>query len=102
MAFEQRSDASGMTDVALSSPGNPGRSLNPNRVSIWPIEVGGYGIDITYHGATGYTDAETAERVLQTTGLATSFRQELDGAWSVRFGPLPREHMRAVLDHFAW
>jgi hypothetical protein len=25
-----------------------------------------------------------------------------DGAWPVRFGPLPREQMRAVLDHFAW
>jgi hypothetical protein len=35
-------------------------------------------------------------------GFATSFRQELDSAWTVRFGPLPREQMRAVLDHFAW
>ena len=56
----------------------------------------------SYHGATGYTDAETAERELQAAGLTTSFRQELDGAWTVRFGPLPRDHMRAVLDHFAW
>ena len=35
-------------------------------------------------------------------GLTTCFRQELDGAWTVRFGPLARDQMRAVLDHFAW
>jgi hypothetical protein len=59
-------------------------------------------VDFTYHGATGYTDAEAAERILQSNGLTTRFIQELDGAWTVRFGPLPREHMRAVLDQFAW
>jgi hypothetical protein len=78
------------------------RSLKPNRVCIWPVETGGYGIDFTYHGATGFTDAEFAEQALQAGGLKTSFRQELDGAWTVRFGPLPREHMREVLDRFAW
>jgi hypothetical protein len=78
------------------------RSLHPSRVSIWPVETGGYGIDFTYHGATGYKDAEFAESVLQAGGLPTTFRQELDGAWTVRFGPLPREHMREVLDRFAW
>ena len=40
--------------------------------------------------------------MLQAAGLTTSFRQELDGAWTVRFGPLPRDHMRAVLDQYAW
>jgi len=40
--------------------------------------------------------------VLQAGGLETSFRQELDGAWTVRFGPLPRDHMRHVLERFAW
>jgi hypothetical protein len=78
------------------------RCLHPNRVSIWPVEGEGFGVDFTYHGATGYSDAEAAERVLSHSDLRTRFIQELDGAWTVRFGPLPREHMRAVLDHFAW
>jgi hypothetical protein len=96
-------DTSSMRELipSISQPG-AGRSLNPNRVSIWPVERSGYGIDFTYHGATGYARAETAEQRLQAAGLTTSFRQELDGAWTVRFGPLPRDHMRAVLDHFAW
>lgn len=78
------------------------RSLRPDRISIWPVENGGYGIDFTYHGATGYADAERAERVLSGHDVATGFRQELDSAWTVRIGPLKREHMRAVLDRFAW
>ena len=102
MRPEPPADGSRMTDVVLSSPDHPGRSLNPNRISIWPVEVGGYGIDFTYHGATGYRDAEAAEAILRFNGLKTSFRQELDGSWTVRFGPLPRDEMRAVLDHFAW
>jgi hypothetical protein len=92
-----------MQELALStSEPQVGRSLSPNRVSIWPVELGGYGIDFTYHGATGCADAETAEQMLQAAGLTTKFIQELDGAWTVRFGPLPREQIRAVLDHYAW
>jgi hypothetical protein len=64
--------------------------------------VGGYGIDFTYHGATGYTDAETAGQMLQAAGFSTSFRQEFDDAWSIRFGPLPRDQLCAVEDRFAW
>jgi hypothetical protein len=103
MARPPTTDTTSMQELTplIREPG-PGRSLKPNRISIWPVERGGYGIDFTYHGATGYTDAETAEQMLQASGLTTSFRQELDGAWTVRFGPLPRDHMRAVLDHFAW
>jgi hypothetical protein len=91
-----------MNELVLHGQPAERRSLHPNRVSIWPVEGGSYGIDFTYHGATGYSDAEAAERELQAAALTTSFRQELDGAWTVRFGPLPRDHMRSVLDHFAW
>jgi hypothetical protein len=100
MSRASATDTSSMDEIVPSAAAS--RSLHPNRISIWPVEHGGYGIDFTYHGATGYTDAETAEQMLQASGLNTSFQQELDGAWTVRFGPLPRNHMRAVLDHFAW
>jgi hypothetical protein len=92
-----------MTDlVRATAAAGRSENLRPNRVSIWPVEGEGFGIDFTYHGATGYTDAETAERVLSDNGLRTRFQQELDGAWTVRFGPLERDHLRAVLDRFAW
>lgn len=84
-------------------PSEPtGGALRPSRISIWPVEAGLFGIDFTYHGITGYADAERAERVLADNEIRTTFRQELDSAWTVRIGPLERDHMRAVLDRFAW
>lgn len=80
----------------------PQSSLRPNRVSIWPIDDARYGVDFTYHGATGYADAEFACTVLGGAGLKTTFRQELDGAWSVRLGPMPRAAMFEALNRFAF
>jgi hypothetical protein len=91
-----------MSDLVRRGEAEGSLSLHPNRIAIWPVESGGYGIDFTYHGATGYTSAEAADEILRFNSLKTSFRQELDGAWTVRFGPLPRDEMRAVLDRFAW
>jgi hypothetical protein len=102
MAARTLADEMTVTDIVPARVRAGEACLHPNRVSIWPVELGGYGIDFTYHGATGYLDAENAEHLLQAGGLRTTFRQELDGAWTVRFGPLPRDHMRAVLDRFAW
>ncbi len=86
--------------VASTAQGS--RDLRPSRVAIWPVEGSGYGVDFTYHGATGYSDAEQAERILAGHGIETSFRQELDRAWTVRFGPIPRDAMRDLLDRYAW
>lgn len=89
-----------MTEIAPTTA--PPGTLRPSRVAIWPVESETFGVDLTYHGATGYADAERAERVLAANDIRTQFRQELDGAWTVRFGPLVREHMRTVLDRFAF
>ena len=89
----------------MSLPERPGPesrdSLRPSRVSFWPVEGGEYGVDFTFHGVTGYRDAEAAQAVFEFNDLRTSFRQELDGAWTVRLGPLSRAHVRAVLDQYA-
>jgi hypothetical protein len=94
-------DKGKVTEVIPATP-RAAQGLHPNRVAIWPVEGEGYGVDFTYHGVTGYSDAEAAQRVLDGHGLRTRFNQELDGAWSVRFGPIPRDAMREVLDRFAW
>jgi hypothetical protein len=76
--------------------------LRPNRISIWPIDDERFGIDFTYHGATGYADAEFADSIIKAAGFATTFRQELDQAWSVRIGPVPRWAMLETLQRFAF
>jgi hypothetical protein len=90
-----------MGDLTTPDGLGEGRSLRPSRVSIWPVETGGYGLDFTYHGATGFRDAEAAKAIFEFNDLKVTFVQELDGAWTVRLGPLPREHVRQVLDQYA-
>jgi hypothetical protein len=86
----------------LQPASKPQAALRPNRISIWPIDSDRYGIDFTYHGATGFADAEFADGLIKSAGFQTTFRQELDGAWSVRLGPVPRSAMLETLQRFAF
>ncbi len=90
--------------LARSSEQQPAAAhdLRPSRIAIWPVAADRYGVDLSYHGPTGFRDAETAERALAAAGIKTTFRQELDSAWTVRFGPVPRDAMRLLLDRYAW
>lgn len=86
----------------LVSAGAPQAKLRPDRISIWPVDDDRYGIDFTYNGATGYADAELADAIVRSAGFATTFRQELDQAWTVRIGPVPRAAMLETLQRFAF
>jgi len=37
----------------MSLPAETGPDAAPDRLSVWPMEGGRYGVDATYHGATG-------------------------------------------------
>jgi hypothetical protein len=86
----------------IVSATEPQAKLRPNRIAIWPIDDDRYGIDFTYHGATGYADAEFADTIIKNAGFRTTFRQELDQAWTVRIGPVPRTAMLETLQCFAF
>jgi hypothetical protein len=91
-------DDGGVGDIEFAR--EPQVKLQPDRVSIWPIDEDRFGVDFTYHGATGYADAEFAEGVVKSAGLAATFRQELDQAWTVRIGPIPRAAVLDALQRF--
>lgn len=59
-----------------------------DRLSVWPMEDGRYGLDATFQGSTGYERAEMHERALRDADVAFSLLQELGGGWTLRFGPL--------------
>ena len=48
-------DASAGKDVVryMPLPAETGPTWAPDRLSVWPVEGGRYGIDAQYHGATG-------------------------------------------------
>jgi hypothetical protein len=72
----------------------------PDRLTIWPVDDGRYGLDATFQGASGYERAEHHREQLVLHGIAHSFRQELDGGRTLRFGPLRAVEVASALSAF--
>lgn len=53
-------------------------------------------------GASGYQRAEYHEQQLRRQAVAYSLRQELDGGWMLRFGPLRAVEIAAAMSAFAY
>lgn len=68
----------------------------PDRIAIWPIEDGTFGVDATFQGPHGHHHARFHEAILGVHEIRCSVREEpaeRDGDWSgwtLRLGPLPR------------
>ena len=72
----------------------------PDRIAIWPVNDGRYGLDATFQGASGYERAERHTDGLNKGHVRYSLRQELDGGWTLRFGPLSAAEVGAALGAF--
>jgi hypothetical protein len=80
-------------------PALPARAV-PDRLTLWPVDDGRYGLDATFQGASGYVNAERHEGVLRASGIRYDLRQELDGGWTLRLGPFPAAQARQAIDSF--
>lgn len=69
-------------------PAETGPTWAPDKLSIWPVEGGSYGIDAHYHGATGTQRAEHQQRRLREAGLHATVREGLEEGATLRLGPL--------------
>jgi hypothetical protein len=83
----------GPNDLARTAP------QTPDRVCVWPLDDGRFGVDVTYEGSSGYELASRHEAGLQAAGIPYSFRQEHGGGWSVRL-TIPAGHVAAVVARF--
>jgi hypothetical protein len=85
------------------SEANPdGRPTRPDKLSIWPTEDERFGIDVLYLGPQGHRRAEVVVRQIEAAGVAVVLRQEDENGWIVRFGPVSRQDMLAVLNGYVW
>jgi hypothetical protein len=73
-----------------------------DRLTIWPMDDGRYGLDATFQGASGYDRAELHIETLKAKGVRHSLRQELDGGWTLRFGPLTATDIDTALSAFVY
>jgi hypothetical protein len=85
---------------ACALPAKTGLVFAPDRMSVWPVEDGRYGLDATYHGATGFERAEVQRQRLQAANLFVSVRQELSDDWTLRLGPLTHSAAWTAIEAF--
>jgi hypothetical protein len=64
------------------------------------MDDGTYGLDAVFQGASGYERAEQHTASLDASDVRYSFRQELGGAWAIRFGPLAAKEVSVALTAF--
>lgn len=74
----------------------------PDRLTIWPIDDGRYGLDATFQGVSGYERAEHHRGELEARGVPYRFQQELGDAWTLRFGPLRAVDVARALSAFVY
>jgi len=86
------------SDALLPSKAGP----VPDRLTIWPVDDGRYGLDATFHGDSGYQRALQHQAELERESVPHSFRQELDGSWTLRFGPLRAAEIARALAAFVY
>jgi hypothetical protein len=87
-------------DRHMVLPAETGPALAPDRLSVWPVEGERYGLDATYHGATGFERAEAQRQHLQAENLPATVRQELGDGWTLRLGPLTHSAAWTAIEAF--
>lgn len=80
-------------------PAETGPMWAPDRLSVWPVEGGRYGIDAHYHGSTGATRAQRQVQRLAASGLTASVRTDSESS-IVRLGPLAHQAVWLALEAF--
>lgn len=80
-------------------PAETGPVWAPDRLSVWPLEGGRYGVDAHYAGATGATRARRQAERLGALGLQVSAQPDGEGAL-VRLGPLTHAAVWVALESF--
>ncbi len=82
-------------------PAETGPTWAPDRLSVWPVEGGRFGIDAHYQGTNGAERAAHQQRRLAAAGLQTTIRPAGpdDGA-ALRLGPLTHTAVWLALEAF--
>src|SRR5262245_3857609 len=80
-------------------PAETGPTWAPDRLSVWPVEGGRFGIDAHYHGSTGAAPAKPQQHRLATAGLRASVRTQ-NADTVLRLGPLGHQAVWLALEAF--
>lgn len=71
-----------------------------DKLTLWPMDDGRYGLDAVFQGASGFERCEQHRIALLTAGAECSLVQGLDGTWSLRLGPLTAHQVGKAITAF--
>jgi hypothetical protein len=71
-----------------------------DKLTLWPVDDGRYGLDAVFQGTSGYERCETHQAALNAAGVDCSLVQGLDGGWSLRLGPLTAHDVGRAISAF--
>ncbi len=71
-----------------------------DRLTLWPVDDGRYGLDAVFQGASGFERCEQHRAALEAAGARCSLIQGLDDSWSLRFGPLTAQEVGRAISAF--
>lgn len=71
-----------------------------DRLTLWPLDDGSYGLDAVFQGASGFERSEQAKSAIEAAGARCRLLQNLDNSWSLRFGPLTAHEAKKALTAF--
>lgn len=75
----------------------------PDKLTIWPLDDRGFGIDVRWSGGEGNRRATIVRRLLEESGIRARLTQHADGrGWELRVGPIPGADVATVIDRFVW
>ena len=80
-------------------PAETGPTWAPDRLSLWPVEGGRFGIDAHYHGRTGMERARGQRKRLEKVGVAATVKRDGQGGL-IRLGPLTHAATWLALEAF--
>ena len=77
----------------------------PDRLTLWPVEGGRFGLDAVFSGAFGKDYAKEHRAALKLAGLKASLKHEragdsFDDTWTLRMGPLTADAARVAVEAF--
>jgi hypothetical protein len=73
-----------MTSTEVDFPAGP----IADRLTLWPVDDGRYGLDAVFQGASGFERCEEHHSTLKALGVTCRMLQNFDNSRSLRFGPL--------------
>jgi hypothetical protein len=88
-----------MPDAPVESPG----PVRPDRLTVWPMEEGFFGIHVCWRGRDSTLRATVVRLTLLEAGYDADLGNSLDGRqWELKTGPVPSDEVARVIDRFIW